>query len=259
MRSTLRVPDGGPLFEGHFPGRPILPGIVELALVLDAVAMETGRPPLARAIRVARLRQLVFPRDVLTLDTRDGSEGRGSTRFDLVRDDIAVANGEILLGDPEPVDDWSTSVAAGSTRSIPPIETLIPHRGAMRFVDEVVGEAEDGLTCAARVPTAYALAQNGRAHALTAVEAAAQTAAVWESLRRFRAEETEADLGFLVSLRDVVFHRADVPTDAPLTSSVRLEASAPPLAHYDAAVSWDGHPVMRGRIGVWVTDRRTLP
>lgn len=38
MSVAIAVPADGPLFEGHFPGRPILPGIAELLLIARALA-----------------------------------------------------------------------------------------------------------------------------------------------------------------------------------------------------------------------------
>ena len=51
--TLLAIPDAGPLFEGHFPGRPILPGILLLHLALREA-------PLA-GIEMLRFRRLVLP------------------------------------------------------------------------------------------------------------------------------------------------------------------------------------------------------
>jgi 3-hydroxymyristoyl/3-hydroxydecanoyl-(acyl carrier protein) dehydratase len=61
MTATLTIPPEGPLFEGHFPGRPILPVVALLALVAGAL----GRTAPLRGVAFARLRQPVFPGDAL--------------------------------------------------------------------------------------------------------------------------------------------------------------------------------------------------
>ena len=40
MIAELVIPSGGAYFEGHFPGRPILPGILELKLIVDLLKRE---------------------------------------------------------------------------------------------------------------------------------------------------------------------------------------------------------------------------
>lgn len=43
LRCTRRVAEDHPAFAGHFPGRPILPGVALLAELLEALAA-TGQP-----------------------------------------------------------------------------------------------------------------------------------------------------------------------------------------------------------------------
>ena len=66
MNVAIAVPADGPLFEGHFPGRPILPGIAELVLIARALA-PGGDAAEVSAIPFARFRGLVLPDDGLTL------------------------------------------------------------------------------------------------------------------------------------------------------------------------------------------------
>lgn len=46
-RAELHIGDDHPAFAGHFPGRPMLPGVVLLAEVLEVVC---GDPRLARLV-----------------------------------------------------------------------------------------------------------------------------------------------------------------------------------------------------------------
>jgi predicted hotdog family 3-hydroxylacyl-ACP dehydratase len=125
----------------------------------------------------------------------------------------------------------------------------------MLFVERILGEADDGATCLGRVPGACALVTGGSAPAFVAIEAAAQTAAVWEALRRSRASGTpEARTGYLVSLKDVVLHRRTIPADAELIASVRLVASSSPLATYAVDVAVEGELALRGTIGTYLND-----
>ena len=250
MTIAIAVPDGGPLFEGHFPGRPILPGVTQLAMVVDAIRAERDDGPV-RAVPSLRLRAVVGPGDALALELRRSEGGR--VRFDLRRDGAVVADGLLELGPPGHGEDAPTAVAALRPRGIPPLEHLIPHRPPMRFVESVLGEAEDGITCLARIPSACPLVARGTAPAVAALEAAAQAAAVWEALRRTRENPDDgARVGYLVSARDVTVHGATIPAGGDLFATARLAAFAPPLSLYDVQVVSDGSVALRGTIGAYL-------
>ena len=91
-----------------------------------------------------------------------------------------------------------------------------------------------------------------------ALECAAQTAAVWEALRRSRDAGASGlaspKTGYLVSIRDVVLYRHTIPADADLIATVRLTALAPPLANYGVDVSVEGACALRGTIGTYLSD-----
>lgn len=251
MTIAIAVPGDGPLFEGHFPGRPILPGVTQLVLVVDAIRAERDEGPV-RALRSLRLRALVEPGDALALDVRRPE--RGLVRFDLRREGAVVADGFLELGPPDHGEEAPTSVAALRPRGIPPLDHLIPHRPPMRFVESVLGEAEDGITCLARIPSACPLVTRGIAPAVVALEAAAQAAAVWEALRRTRDDPDEggARVGYLVSARDVTVHGAAIPAGGDLIATARLTAFAPPLSLYEIQVVSDGSVALRGTIGAYL-------
>ncbi len=239
-------------FEGHFPGRPILPGVALLAIVLETLARDTGRAAALRAIPFARLRRPVGPRDALAVEARAGEGGR--VRFDVKCDGALVANGELILGPP----DEAGTVAARASRAAgaaPPVASLVPQQPPMRFVTAVVAEAPDGLTCAAQIPAACALVSEGGAPALVALEAAAQTAAAWEGMRRWHeASAASPRMGYLVAVRDVEFFAVRIPADETLLASVRLAATAPPLMHYAVEVTLAARLILRGTVATVLAD-----
>jgi len=255
MNATIEVPAGGAWFDGHFPGRPILPGVAELALAVDALAQQAGRPVPLQGIAFARLRQLVFPGDRLELVAREQEPAR--LRFDLKRDGVLVANGEFMLGAPQ-ASGGEPIAATASTRqeaAFPPLDELLPHRPPMRFLSAIVQEATDGLTCVARIPGPCALVTGGSAQPVAAIEAAAQAAAAWEALRRWReAGVAAARIGYLVALRDIIFFSDRMPADRDFLVSVSLEAAAPPLTHYRVAAALEGQLVARGTIATFLAD-----
>jgi predicted hotdog family 3-hydroxylacyl-ACP dehydratase len=250
MTHEIDVPQGGPLFEGHFPGRPILPGIAELALVADALS-PGGADAGVAAIPFARFRGLVLPGDRLEVEAVP--RGEGGIRFEVRRAREIVANGAMVFGVPDGDQASAVAIASRAARGAPPVAALIPHRPPMLFVERILGEADDGLSCLARIPAACALVASGSCPAFVGLEAAAQTAAVWEALARSRASGAlSARTGYLVSLRDVVLHRPTLPADAELIVSIRLVASVPPLTTYAVDLAVYGEHALRGTIGTYL-------
>ena len=97
-RLPLVVPSCGPLYEGHFPGRPILPGVGLLDLALRALAA-AGASPALREIAALRLRRLVAPGEHLELEVKS-FDPDGRTRLEVRRAPEVVANGVVVLGEP---------------------------------------------------------------------------------------------------------------------------------------------------------------
>lgn len=257
MNAMIEVPSGGAYFEGHFPGRPILPGVAELVLVLDALAREARRPVSIQGIAFARLRQLVLPGDRLELVAREQEAAR--LRFDLKREGVLVANGEFILGPPQAPRSATALYAAPGTPAATarPLDDLLPHRPPMRFLTSIVQQTADGLTCAAHIPGPCALVSGGSAPAVAAIEAAAQAAAAWEALQRWRNTGVASPrIGYLVAMREVAFFTERIPADRDLLVSVSLEAAALPLTHYRIEVSLEGMPLTRGTIATFLADGR---
>ncbi|MBI3526450.1 MAG: hypothetical protein HY067_00585 [Betaproteobacteria bacterium] len=257
MNATIEVPSGGAYFEGHFPGRPILPGVAELALVLDALALEARRPVSIQGIAFARLRQLVFPGDRLELVAREQEAAR--RRFDLKRDGVLVANGEFILGPPHAPRNAAATYAVPGTPAATarPLDDLLPHRPPMRFLTSILQQTADRLICAARIPGTCALVSGGSAPAVAAIEAAAQAAAAWEALQRWRHTGVASPrIGYLVAMREIAFFSDRMPADRDLLVSVSREGAALPLTHYRIEVSLEGMPIVRGTIATFMADDR---
>jgi 3-hydroxyacyl-[acyl-carrier-protein] dehydratase len=78
-----QVPKHNTIFEGHFPGYPLMPGV----LLIEAMAQSSGwllialtnfeRMPFLAAVKEAKMRSFVTPGDLLTIDVRVVHEGSG--------------------------------------------------------------------------------------------------------------------------------------------------------------------------------------
>jgi 3-hydroxyacyl-[acyl-carrier-protein] dehydratase len=64
-----------PFFQGHFPGNPIMPGVLQIeamaqlgAIALLSMEQFKGKTPLFGGIKAAKFRGMVVPGDVLKLE-----------------------------------------------------------------------------------------------------------------------------------------------------------------------------------------------
>ena len=92
------VPADHPAFAGHFPGTPILPGVILLDTVLHAIAAETGI-----ALDICQISSVKFlspasPGDELVI--QHTLSASGAIRFDVVAGMRKIANGSIVPGAP---------------------------------------------------------------------------------------------------------------------------------------------------------------
>jgi 3-hydroxymyristoyl/3-hydroxydecanoyl-(acyl carrier protein) dehydratase len=92
--STFAVAASHPSLPGHFPGTPVVPGVVVLDHVL--VATESWRQ---RAVRVSGLRQVKFHAPLLPQERADVAlEADGDAlRFQVTRDGQLIAQGSFVL------------------------------------------------------------------------------------------------------------------------------------------------------------------
>ncbi len=86
-------------FQGHFPGEPVLPAMVQLFLVRLLAERALGGPLFARCLDRAKFKDLVRPEEKITihLDGQESGQDSWSVDFKISREDETVAIGEIIL------------------------------------------------------------------------------------------------------------------------------------------------------------------
>jgi 3-hydroxyacyl-[acyl-carrier-protein] dehydratase len=103
IRADCVVPDASPVFEGHFPGHPLLPGV----LMIETMAQTGGwlvlavlhfqRMPFLAQVKAAKLRSFVVPGQTLQVEARllhDGS-GYAVVTGSIAADGRKVADAEV--------------------------------------------------------------------------------------------------------------------------------------------------------------------
>ncbi|ACI93611.1 beta-hydroxyacyl-dehydratase [Afipia carboxidovorans OM5] len=80
---TSRVPQQSTVFEGHFPGHPLMPGV----LLIETMAQTSGwliiallkfeRMPFLASVKEAKMRDFIKPGEPLTVESRIVHDGSG--------------------------------------------------------------------------------------------------------------------------------------------------------------------------------------
>ena len=114
VQAAARVPMQSPIFEGHFPDHPIMPGV----LLIEAMAQTSGwiilalskfeRMPFLVGVTHAKLRNFVMPGTDLQLTAKVLHEGSGyvKTQTQVLVEDAPTCSAELtfrVLPFPTPV------------------------------------------------------------------------------------------------------------------------------------------------------------
>ena len=87
------IPADHPSLPGHVPGRPLVPGVVVLDRVLEAIESHDGTLPAGLRLPQVKFLQPLLPGEAARVEI-DGVAPRW--RFRVLRGDVLLASGEVV-------------------------------------------------------------------------------------------------------------------------------------------------------------------
>lgn len=92
FRAPLCIAPSHPSLTGHFPGQPVVPGVVILDAVQQAIEAVAGALP-ALSLPQVKFLQPLLPGEAAVVTVESPAPGRW--RFRVTRDDVLLASGEM--------------------------------------------------------------------------------------------------------------------------------------------------------------------
>ena len=105
LNATSTVPDESPVFEGHFPGHPLVPGV----LMIETMAQASGilimhtidfeKIPLLAGVKEGKLRNFVGPKTNIEIKAEIIHEGSGFavTKAEIRSEGKRIANAQLTF------------------------------------------------------------------------------------------------------------------------------------------------------------------
>ena len=102
------------------------------------------------------------------------------------------------------------------------IEDLIPHRGGMLLLEEILRLDTEAAVSSTRVKESWPLVSEGYVSSLILIELAAQTGGLCNGLGLAREHGKDSDkTGFLVGIKQAVFHVGTLPVGTTIVTEAR--------------------------------------
>ena len=233
----FRIERQSRLFDGHFDGAPILPGIAHIALALSASQDKT-----LGGIRDVRFSRSLGPGDEVEVAIRE-------SRFEIRRAGNVASTG-VLLPPPQ----WGAAALGGASAPLRlrRRRPTLPHSRTARLLTNVLASDATSIEAEGEIEPSHPLVTADRAPNFLGIELGAQAAAALQALSQ-TGERVEPVMGVLTRIREAIFSMPDLPAGTPLRVFAKLDGAAGPLAIYQIRVSAEGMEAVRATISITAT------
>lgn len=109
LGADVHIAATSPWFRGHFPDRPVLPGIAQLSMVFDLIQKGFNHSVSLTEISRVRFKQLIVPDDRIRIEAVPKTDKQDVYVFRIFKDSELISNGTFRVtnradtaGAPEP-------------------------------------------------------------------------------------------------------------------------------------------------------------
>ena len=137
------------------------------------------------------------------------------------------------------------------SRPLPAVSSLLPHRGTILLVTEILEHNVGGLACLGSISSDSPFARNGEVPCFLGLEAAAQAGGLHAALLARSSGGRDPVHGYLVSVHEGRFRSSTLPTDTKFEVSVKLDGVSTPLRIYRYELRCKGATLSEGKFGLY--------
>lgn len=98
QRAVLQIPADHPAFPGHFPGMPIVPGVLLLDEAIHAILEEQSLAPQDWRVGAVKFLSPLGPDAVVVIEHE--TQANGTIHFDIMEGDRRIATGSLTPDTP---------------------------------------------------------------------------------------------------------------------------------------------------------------
>lgn len=136
-----------------------------------------------------------------------------------------------------------------NVRDLPEIESLIPHRPPMRFIDRVLDVTESHITAAGSIKNSFPLSDDAGADMILSIEMIAQAVAAFHHQKKGRVGGPQID--FLVGIKEAFFFVERLPLNDEIIIHVEMISHIGNYGIFKGDVVGDGKKLCRAVVQVF--------
>lgn len=133
----------------------------------------------------------------------------------------------------------------------PPVSELLPHRGRMLLLDEVVASGPGFVSCRVSIRPDSVFLEGGGVPSLVAIEYMAQTIAAYAGLQA-RSQGLPVRIGYLLGTRELALDVDFFRVGDELLVEAHHQFGDERIGAFDCRVVVGGHVVAAGRLNVYL-------